>query len=448
MNKQGYCYSLLLVPSLLSIGCSKSNLYTFTAVQPQSVKNYSPGFKEYCELDLSTNFELNAVQCSFYGDYKNALDQATKREDIRNNPRSSIAINGDSLDNAGQLKRLNAELKDPNVSEERKTFINQIINILSIPATEVVFNNAKPIPAINHIVEKAKVYHYTLINEAHFNSQHRSFTKDLLKPLWNEGYRYLALEALGYKDTELFKRGYPLLSTGYYIKDSNFGNLVRYALKIGYQLVAYESQSPNDGTLRDRDQATNIIKQTWEKDKKGKVLIHAGYSHISELGGANYEPMGYQLKRLSGQDILTIDQTLMVGFNDSTKLHPYYKEATKKFEFTEPTVFLGNSKIIADPIISGGIDIQVYHPMTRFELGRPQWMKNETTKQIDLTYQINTYSGCLIQAVRYDDVKEAVPIDQFVIGNASALLLPSGRYELRIINREGILVGISRLKVR
>ena len=72
--------------------------------------------------------------------------------------------------------------------------------------------------------------------------------------------------------------------------------------------------------------------------------------------------------------------------------------------------------------------------MTKFELGRPQWMKNETTKQIVLTSQINTYSGCLIQAVRYDEVKEAVPIDQFVIGNASALLLPSGKYKLRIIN--------------
>ena len=82
--------------------------------------------------------------------------------------------------------------------------------------------------------------------------------------------------------------------------------------------------------------------------------------------------------------------------------------------------------------------------MTKFELGRPQWIKNETTKQIVLTSRINTYPGCLIQAVLYHEVKEAVPIDQFVIGNASALLLTYGKCKLRIINREGILVGISR----
>ncbi len=53
----------------------------------------------------------------------------------------------------------------------------------------------------------------------------------------------------------------------------------------------------------------------------------------------------------------------------------------------------------------------------------------------------------MIQAVSYNEVKEAVPVDQFVIAEEKALLLPSGNYELRIINCEGNLIDTSKLEV-
>lgn len=441
------CMVLLFITLFFFCG-NKKNGYRFSQIKSKSVSNFSPGFNEYCNIDLKTNFELNAVQCSFYGDYQNAIDQATKNNAISNQHSRNINHGPGDIDKPELLKTLMAVINDPNTAEEDKASAQMMVDFISVPPAGELFAGAKPVPAMNYIVKKAKEYHFTLINEAHYNSQHRSFNKDLLRPLWKEGYRYLALEALQYKDTGLTKRGYPLLSTGYYIKDSNFGNLVREALQMGYELVPYETQNNHDGTLRDRDQATNIYKQTWEKDKKGKVLIHAGYSHIAERGDTGYEPMGYQLKKLVNQDILTIDQVTMVGFNDTAELHDYYQEAAKNFELAEPTIFLNKKgTTIVDPVNSPAIDIQVYHPVTRFEQGRPHWMKKKGIKQIPLPGSLLKYEGCLILAVIKGEEKEAVPVDQFVISKEKAFLLQSGNYEIRIINCKGELVGTCGLEV-
>jgi len=299
------------------------------------------------------------------------------------------------------------------------------------------------------IVKRAKEFHYTLINEAHYSSQHRAFTHDLLLPLYQEGYRYLALEAFGYKDSLINKRGFPTSNTGYYIQDSNFGNLVREALEIGYTLVTYETRKTQDGTLRDREQAEAIYEQTWKIDKKGKVLIHAGYSHIGEKGDPNYEPMGAQLKAIVKQDILTIDQVQMVALNDSSLFHPYFKYALNKFGIAQPTIFQNaNREILVNPLQSLSIDMQVFHPITKFKKGRPIWVKNEKSHYITLPPKIMKFKHCLIQATPIKELAESVPVDQLVIDGNVSLVLPRGRYRIRIINTNGDLVGGSELTVR
>ncbi len=419
--------------------------YKYSEIKHEHASEFDLGYQGYCNLDLTANFELNAVCCSFYGDYQNALDQATKRK-TAHNPSESVKY--DAGDQSQLIERLKTVFQDSTADENQRMFTQKLLDMATAPDAKELFARAKSVSAIHYIVDSAEEYHFTLINEAHYNSQHRAFTQALLRPLWEVGYRYLALEALSHEDKNLNKRGYPLISTGYYLKDSNFGNLVREALALGYRLVPYETQNDHGGTLRDQDQASNIYEQTREKDKRGKVLIHAGYDHIYEMGGTTYEPMGYQLKNLAKQDILTIDQEEMIGFTDPTKQHSYYREATKQFEFDQPTVFLDNhDEVIADPVSSMGIDIQVYHPETRFEHGRPTWMKKAGTKQIPLATELLKYEGNLIQAMRTGEKTDAVPVDQFVISGERTFLLASGSYDLRIVSCEGDLVGTLGLEV-
>ena len=314
--------------TLCLVNCNQKNDFEFSEIRLNRIENFDPNFINYCNLNLNTNFESNAVICSFYGDYLNSIDQATKRKSISNNPRESIVIHSPSNDDL--INSLESILQDKGAEEDDKIAAKTMLGLLNTPDAKDLMIKAKSIPAKDFISKKSKDYHFTLINEAHWNSQHRSFTKSLLKPLWDYGYRYLALETLSHEDTLIHERGYPVTSTGYYTKDSNFGNLVREALRIGYKLIPYETQNNVDGTLRDRDQAMTIVTETFEKDTIGKVLIYAGYSHINETGDANYEPMGYQLKKLISQDILTIDQESMTAYTDVSKQHDYYRESDKK----------------------------------------------------------------------------------------------------------------------
>lgn len=445
-TQQTYTY-LFVFLAIILMGCIKGKSFRYSEIQKKQIKSFDSGYKEYCNLDLNSNFELNAVQCSFYGDYQKALDQTTRRKSVAPDPFENISYG--SGEKADLIKSLEKSLQNHDANEANKASIQKMLFLLKTPAANELFAQAKPVSAVNFVINQAKYYHFTLINEAHFNSQHRSFTQSLLKPLWNQGYRYLALETLSHKDSIIHERGYPIRSTGYYTKDSNFGNLVREALTIGYQLIPYETKNDYDGTLRDRDQTHNIYEQTLKKDKNGKVLIHAGYSHISEAGDKIYEPMGYQLKKKINQDILTIDQVSMIGFNDTTKQHQYYRETAKRFEFVEPTIFLTNEdRVIIDPIKSLGFDIQVYHPETKFENGRPDWMHREGIKSIPLSAELQeNYEGHLVQAVKKGEAIEAIPVDQFVISEGKVFLLDPGNYNLRLINCQGDMIATLTLEV-
>jgi hypothetical protein len=439
-------FSICLLAGCL--GSAKKAAYQFSGVEVQQVVSFDPGYKAYCQAEFNSNFEMNAVQASFYGDYQTALDQATKRANVISGTQAINTTEAAGIDKEEQLLRLQAALTNPQVGEEYRASIKKMIELLTAPTATEAFIKAQAVPALSYIAEKARSFHFTLINEAHYNSQNRAFTRELLQPLWDEGYRYLALETLTHIDTSLQKRGYPVLKTGYYTKDSNFGNLVRDALQIGYRLVPYETQNAYDGTLRDRDQADAIYRQTWQKDKTGKVLIHAGYGHISEFGSTSYDPMGAQLKKLANQDILTIDQVAMTALNDSAKMHSYYQEAVTKFDLASPTIFLnGKGQVIVDPITNMGIDMQVYHPATRFVQGRPQWIIKEGIKQVFLPQEMKKYIGYLIQATPENESKEAIPVDQFILSEDKPLLLRPGKYIIRIINCEGELIATSAVTV-
>ena len=281
-----------------------------------------------------------------------------------------------------------------------------------------------------------------------YSSQDQDFTGRLLKPLWEIGYRYLALETLSSQDSELQQRGYPLRRSGYYTRDPVLSNVIREALQIGYKLIAYETERGVDGTERDYDQAKNIYDKTYAKDQEGKVLIHAGYSHIVELGDSGYEPMGYQLKQLIREDILTIDQVRMVSVDQRDKLHPYYKEVLDRFKFNEPTIFLNmDNTPIVDPISEFTVDLQIYHPPTRFEKGRPNWLKKANKVYIELPEELKTYGGHLIEAVIETESIDAIPVDRFVIDEEKQLVLSQGDYRIEIINCEGQLKSRYRLEV-
>ncbi len=100
-----------------------------------------------------------------------------------------------------------------------------------------------------------------------------------------------------------------------------------------------------------------------------------------------------------------------------------------------------------DPISTGNIDIQVYHPRTEFTNGRPDWMMGGEKVQLPLPELISSYQGHLIRAIREGEQPNAVPVDQFVIDGEKPLILPQGNYVLQIVDCEGALVKAFQIAV-
>ncbi|MEI9810632.1 MAG: hypothetical protein WDO16_23690 [Bacteroidota bacterium] len=147
--------------------------------------------------------------------------------------------------------------------------------------------------AVTFISKQLASRQVVMINEEHRMSIHRLLTLQLLKPLYKLGYRYIAVETLSSDSTLMLKR-FPVLQTGTYCKDPFFAEMLRTAVKIGYQLVPYEINISSRDEYRRMDplqrqvfreemQAKNIINGIIAHDPKAKVIVHGGRGHIAEV---------------------------------------------------------------------------------------------------------------------------------------------------------------------
>jgi len=89
------------------------------------------------------------------------------------------------------------------------------------------------------ILEEARHYNVTMFNESHIRPEHRLFVKSFLKELYKQGYRVLLVEGLQ-QQNKLDSNKCPVSKDGPFISEPNYAQLLRYALKLGYTIKAYE----------------------------------------------------------------------------------------------------------------------------------------------------------------------------------------------------------------
>jgi hypothetical protein len=295
--------------------------------------------------------------------------------------------------------------------------------------------------ATDYIIEQAKKNQVIIINEAHHNSFHRVFTKSLLQKLYENGYTNLGLEALGngdYLDSTLNSRKYPILETGYYIKDPQFGNLVRDALEIGYNLFAYEDVTEGSGKSREIEQAKNIQHVINSKPNE-KFLIHCGFDHALEGTHLSWEKaMAGRLTEYTGINPLTINQVVYSEKSDSKFNHPLLKA----LDIKEPTIIVDN-KLNPFKYENGEAwtDIAVFHPNTNFIDNRPHWLFEKGNKNVSITLS-NIQIEFPVMVLVYkkgENINLAVPIDITEVLNKTEncnLGLKTGVYEIVVTNRK------------
>ncbi|WKK76628.2 hypothetical protein QYS49_04870 [Marivirga salinae] len=294
--------------------------------------------------------------------------------------------------------------------------------------------------ATEYIIQEAQKNQVVMINEAHHNSMHRAFTKSLLQRLFDNGYKNLGLEALDIGnnlDSALNRRGYPVQKTGYYTQDPQFGDLIRDAIEIGYEVFAYERLGTDFGKNREIGQAKNIQKVIESKPNE-KFLIHCGFAHLMEGNYSGWEKaMAGRLTEYTGINPLTINQ---VEYSERSKAE-YNHPLLKALDIKESSVLIDKDdnplKYEKD---EAWADIAVLHPNTDYVDGRPNWLFENGNKNISLELKdIPIEFPVMVLAYKKgEDINMAVPMDITEIEDKKEnahLALEKGAYEIVVTNK-------------
>lgn len=274
-----------------------------------------------------------------------------------------------------------------------------------------LFKRFKPIDAKKTILNEAAKTRLLIINEAHHISLHRNYLASLLPELYQLGYTILGLEALGYEDTLLNERGYPILQSGFYTRESCFGNLIREAIKIGFTVLPYEQISHDSTQIavgREKAQALNIQK-IMDRYPEKKLILFCGYDHVAEDTLKNFMglPMAGQLKQLTGVDPFTIDQTALTEFHIVGNRYRHLMLEQQNVLYTDSI-----SNYFNYATLPKKIDCNLYHPNTKLIHNRPHWLKNNHNRFVKLHKKIKIdYPYLILIYQSTDDKRVAVPLD-------------------------------------
>lgn len=378
------------------IGCEEKR-QTLERIEFKTDYKFSSEIQKKVKADTTPwKHQISATEYAMKGDYKNALIQWDSVTGIRNKKLTAF-----------QIDSINQKYTKHN--------------------------------AADYIIRKAKKSKVVIINEAHHNSLHRVFTKSLLKELYEIGYKNLGLEALNngtMKDSLLNERKYPVQSTGHYIRDPQFGNLVRTALKANYNVFAYEQTTYTNGREREIEQAKNIA-EVIRKHPDEKFLIFCGYDHVIEGEYKHWgKAMAARLTEYTGIDPLTVNQVAY-----SEKSNPEYNSPfLKALNIREASVI---SDTAGNPYKyvrgKGWSDIVVFHPNTNYVDNRPDWLFKNGNQNVAISvsgFEID-FPLMVMAYKKGEDINNSVPYDITEISLKDSLSTPhlgleKGDYEIII----------------
>ncbi len=303
------------------------------------------------------------------------------------------------------------------------------------------------VPAKKVIDSLARQYEVIMINESHHTPYHRNFVFSLLPDLKKQGFKYLALEALG-KDNKINQRGYPCFEDGSYIQEPLYSEMIREAVRLGFKLISYEEDfSSCNGKgkdkyycdrYRDSIAAVNIC-NIKKKDKSAKILVYAGYSHIKEKYRSNKPRMAEYFKNISGIDPLTIDQTSMMDFGDVKYTYPYYD--ILKDKLNDEVMLLISDKKDSFWSLFEGYDIMVFSPSPKMQNGRYSFYSINNTRKEYYLERDKTLNAFFVQAFYENEKGNNIPADQTYFNSDKALLfLRPGKYRLLYYDKNGNLL--------
>jgi hypothetical protein len=303
-------------------------------------------------------------------------------------------------------------------------------------------------------------------NEAHSAPLTRTLTLQLLASLRAQGFTHFAAETLYPARADLLKRGYPAEASGFYINEPIYGEMVRAALRLGYQVIAYDAED-STGDAREKGGAQALYDQVFKHDPKARLVVNAGFSHIQKSGRyLDGSSMAEFFQQISGIEPLAIEQTMLIEHALSNQDHPHYRAAMQTQHPGGPFVFV-NAAGKAWTLKPGQYDVSVFFPPETLAENRPEWASIGGARQ---PYPVagddcRGHLPCLIQAHYDNEGEDSVAADRVVLGVVAAsipmseqvpadnggvhsrLYLYPGSYRLTAVDRDGQILATRKISV-
>lgn len=324
------------------------------------------------------------------------------------------------------------------------------------PAPSSELTGYSPEPAISAIVEAARSRRIVMLNESHQDQRHRAFALRLARELRRIGYTHLGAETFSVQINESMEDGAPDGNSGVYTADPLFGDFVRRSQQLGYQLFPYE-QRPNQRPAGDNGQMLGLasreqaqaenVRAILEANHNAKIFIYAGGSHIMEHPDSDgNEWMALRLKRSTGQDPLTINQTAGTPRSTAALDAPQYRSVASAFVLTTETVLRDDKgNFLSQP----GYDLAVFHPRDAKPTARPGWLSMEGYRQAHEIELPTPKARMMVRAFLADEPTGSIPMDQMLIPPGTdrvVLMLPRGEYRIDAQSESGETVVLGYLR--
>lgn len=302
----------------------------------------------------------------------------------------------------------------------------------------------KRMDAVDELVRLAGSHRVIMLNEAHHNARHRVFALELAAALRKSGFTHLAMEGLNVEAAP-FKNGYATLKdpiSGFYTAEPQFSNFIRQAVALGFTLVPYEAGAMRTVEEREQGQARNL--SDFLKAHPGaKVLVYAGYGHISERDTARGKGwMAKYFRLYTGIDPLTIDQDGGTGHTPADQSDETWRAVVHRVG-NNPAVFKNQDGAwLVSKAYEGKVDLTVFHPATKLIDGRPDWLLKNRVRHLVETPK--SHGAMVIRAVMPNEIN-GVPVDQVLIDDhqsRAVLFLPKGNYRIESETLESGIVDM------
>lgn len=280
-----------------------------------------------------------------------------------------------------------------------------------------------------------------VIMEAHNVTQHREWIAQTLPIFHEAGFRHYAAEGLAEAGEALKQRGFPILSTGAYVADPRFGNLLRRAIELDFTIHDYEAHLATEFAEREEQQAQTLANFI-AANPGCKLVVHAGYAHTfkTEVPGVG-RCMAARLWEKAGIEPYCIYQA---NADYDSPNYPRWAELAKAAD--EPQMLIPPPPGLTDPqfadIPARAIDALVMHPVSKGrapDQRKPVFAKGLT--QVSGRW-LETDWPIVVGAYAVGEPVDAIALDQVLLRQGESefeLWIPARPYELRVTALAGVV---------